>query len=242
MPGLILEGGTFRPIFSCGVMDALLDNGLMFDYVIGVSAGITDGVSYVSRQKGRNLKVIRAFRNDPRYLSLRNYLRGGSMFGLEFVYSEVPNRYFPFDWETYHAYPGKVLVGVTNARTGEAEYLDGMQLDDQCTMLRATCAIPFYFPPIQIGSELYYDGGLADSIPIRKAMADGSRKNLIDPARGLPEGYDARDAACGKGAAPQVPKACRNDAPPSENVQRYRMLLRAAGEEMPNGSGFAASG
>ena len=117
MPGLILEGGTFRPIFSCGVMDALLDNGLMFDYVIGVSAGITDGVSYISRQKGRNLKVIRAFRNDPRYLSLRNYLRGGSMFGLEFVYSEVPNRYFPFDWETYHAYPGKVLVGVTNART-----------------------------------------------------------------------------------------------------------------------------
>ncbi|MCI8881070.1 MAG: patatin family protein [Clostridiaceae bacterium] len=187
MPGLILEGGTFRPIFSCGVMDALLDNGLMFDYVIGVSAGITDGVSYISRQKGRNLKVIRAFRNDPRYLSLRNYLRGGSMFGLEFVYSEVPNRYFPFDWETYHAYPGKVLVGVTNARTGEAEYLDGMQLDDQCTMLRATCAIPFYFPPIQIGSELYYDGGLADSIPIRKAMADGSRKNLIVLTQ--PEGY-----------------------------------------------------
>lgn len=187
MPGLVLEGGTFRPIFSCGVMDALLDNNLMFDYVIGVSAGITDAVSYVSRQKRRNLNVIRAFRNDPRYLSLRNYLRGGSMFGLDFVYHQIPMRYFPFDWDTYHAFPGKVLVGVTNARTGRAEYLDGMDLDDHCTMLRATCAIPFYFPPIRIGDQLYYDGGLADSIPIRKALKDGSRKNLIVLTQ--PEGY-----------------------------------------------------
>ncbi len=187
MPGLILEGGTFRPIFSCGVMDALLDNDLMFDYVIGVSAGITDGVSYVSRQRGRNLEVIRAFRNDPRYLSLRNYLHGGSMFGLDFVYHQVPTRYFPFDWDAYRAFPGKVLVGVTNARTGRAEYLDGKQLDDHCTMLRATCAIPFYFPPIRIDGELYYDGGLADSIPIRKALQDGSRKNLIILTQ--PEGY-----------------------------------------------------
>lgn len=187
MPGLVLEGGTFRPIFSCGVMDALLDNNLMFDYIIGVSAGITDGVSYISRQKRRNLDVIRAFRNDPRYLSLRNYLHGGSMFGLDFVYREVPKRYFPFDWDTYRAFPGKVLVGVTNARTGRAEYLDGMTLDDRSTILRATCAIPFYFPPIRVNGELYYDGGLSDSIPIRKALKDGSRKNLIVLTQ--PEGY-----------------------------------------------------
>ena len=148
MPGLVLEGGTFRPIFSCGVMDALLEHDIMFDYVIGVSAGITDGVSYISRQKERNLRVIRAFRNDSRYISIRNYLRGGSLFGLNFVYEEVPQRYFPFDWHTYHAYKGRILIGVTNARTGQAEYLDGMQLDRKCTMLRATCAIPFYF---QIG-------------------------------------------------------------------------------------------
>ncbi|MGE4549581.1 MAG: patatin-like phospholipase family protein, partial [Intestinibacillus sp.] len=64
MPGLILEGGTFRPIFSCGVMDALLEENLMFDYVIGVSAGITNGVSYISRQFGRNLEVMRRYRND----------------------------------------------------------------------------------------------------------------------------------------------------------------------------------
>ncbi len=187
MPGLVLEGGTFRPVFSCGVMDALLDHDILFDYVIGVSAGITDGISYVSRQRGRNLKVIRAFRNDPRYLSLRNYLRGGSMFGLEFIYHEIPMRYFPFDWQTYHAYKGKILVGVTNIRTGMPEYLDGMQLDERCTMLRATCAIPFYFPPIRIGDERYYDGGLSDSVPIRKSLQDGNRKNLILLTQ--PKGY-----------------------------------------------------
>lgn len=187
MPGLILEGGTFRPVFSCGVMDALLDNDIMFDYVIGVSAGITDGVSYVSRQRERNMKVIRAFRNDKRYLSVRNYLRGGSIFGLDFAYYEVPMRYFPFDWDTYHAYQGRVLVGVTNAETGKAEYLDGQELDDHCMMLRATCAIPFYFPPIALNGKFYYDGGLADSIPIRKSLADGNRKNLIVLTQ--PEGY-----------------------------------------------------
>ena len=68
MPGLVLEGGTLRPVFSCGVMDALLDEGLMFDYVIGVSAGITYAFSYLSKQRGRNLEVFTRYRNDKRYL------------------------------------------------------------------------------------------------------------------------------------------------------------------------------
>ena len=72
-----------------------------------------------------------------------------------------------------------MLIGVTNARTGQAEYLDGMQLDRSSTMLRATCAIPIYFPSVVIGSETYYDGGLADPIPIVKSLHDGNRKNLI---------------------------------------------------------------
>ncbi|MCB6366091.1 patatin family protein [Intestinibacillus massiliensis] len=179
MPGLILEGGTFRPVFSCGVMDALLEHGLMFDYVIGVSAGITNGVSYVSRQKGRNIDILRRYRNDPRYMGYANYLKCGSMFGLDFIYDEIPNRLSPFDWEAYLAYPGRVRVGVTNALTGQPEYLDGRALDEKCTMLRATCAIPFFFPAITVGGTPYYDGGLSDPIPIRKAIADGSEKNLI---------------------------------------------------------------
>ncbi len=179
MPGLILEGGTFRPIFSSGIMDALLAHDLMFDYVIGVSAGITNGFSYLSRQSGRNLDVLCQYRTDKRYMSARNYLKEGSVFGVDFVFDTIPNELLPFDWDAFHAYQGKVLIGVTNARTGKCEYLDGRALDPKCTMLRATCAIPLYFHPVPIGSEIYYDGGISDSIPIRKALADGSRKNLI---------------------------------------------------------------
>ena len=145
MPSLILEGGTLRPIFSAGVMDALLDNNITFPYCIGVSAGITNGVSYISKQKGRNLEVVTKYRNDNRYLSYRNFLRC------------------------------------------KTEYLNGKDLDDKATMLRATCAIPLLFPVIKINGKEYYDGGLCDPIPIKKAIADGNTKHLIVLTQ--PKGY-----------------------------------------------------
>ena len=187
MPSLILEGGTLRPIFSAGVMDALLDNNITFPYCIGVSAGITNGVSYISKQKGRNLEVVTKYRNDNRYLSYRNFLRCKSIFGLDFVFDEIPNNLIPFDMDTYRKYPGKVLVGVTNAHTGKTEYLNGKDLDDKATMLRATCAIPLLFPFIKINGKEYYDGGLCDPIPIKKAIADGNTKHLIVLTQ--PKGY-----------------------------------------------------
>lgn len=187
MPSLILEGGTLRPIFSAGVMDALLDNNITFPYCIGVSAGITNGVSYISKQKGRNLEVVTKYRNDNRYLSYRNFLRCKSIFGLDFVFDEIPNNLIPFDMDTYRKYPGKVLVGVTNAHTGKTEYLNGKNLDDKATMLRATCAIPLLFPVIKINGNEYYDGGLCDPIPIKKAIADGNTKHLIVLTQ--PKGY-----------------------------------------------------
>ena len=187
MPSLILEGGTLRPIFSAGVMDALLDNNITFPYCIGVSAGITNGVSYISKQKGRNLEVVTKYRNDNRYLSYRNFLRCKSIFGLDFVFDEIPNKLIPFDMDTYKKYPGKVLVGVTNAKTGKTEYLDGKNLDDKATMLRATCALPIFFPVIKLNGNEYYDGGICDPIPIKKAIEDGNDKHLIILTQ--PKGY-----------------------------------------------------
>ncbi len=187
MAGMILEGGTFRPIFSCGAMDALLAHDIHFPYVIGVSAGISDGVSYVSRQKGRNLEILLRYRNDKRYVGLRNFLTCGSLFGMDFIYREIPETYVPFDFRTFYAAPETVLAGVTNARTGEAEYWDCKKTDQDFTLLRATCALPLLFPAIEMGGQPYYDGGLRDPIPIRKAMADGQEKNLILLTR--PAGY-----------------------------------------------------
>lgn len=179
MPSLVLEGGTFRPIFSCGIMDALLEEEVMFPYCIGVSAGISNGVSYVSKQLRRNYTIAMKYRNDKRYLSLSNYRKCKSMFGLDFVFGEIPDKLVPFDWETYRQYEGKFIVGLTNVETGLAEYKDGKAMDAKFTMLRATCALPLYFPMIELDGKKYYDGGIADPIPIRKAIKDGNQKHLI---------------------------------------------------------------
>ncbi len=190
MKGLVLEGGTMRPIFSSGVMDALLSEDIMLPYCIGVSAGIADGVSYVSKQKGRNLEIVRRYRNDKRYMSKRNFAKCRSLFGLDFIFDEIPNERIPFDWETFQNYEGTCLVGVTNASTGEAEYMDGKKMDPQCNMLRATCAMPLFFPAIRIDDNHYYDGGLSGPIPINKALEDGCDKLLVILTQ--PKGYVKR--------------------------------------------------
>lgn len=187
MPALILEGGTFRPIFSSGVMDALVDQGIEFPYVIGVSAGITDGFSYVSKQTKRNYDILMNHRHDKRYVGMRNYFSDRSLFGLKFAYETIPNELYPFDWDTFLHSPTEIKVGVTNANTGQAEYLDGKQLDKQCTILKATCAIPFVFPAIYLQGNPYYDGGVCDPIPVKKAIKDGHDKMLIVLTR--PKGY-----------------------------------------------------
>lgn len=187
MSSIVLEGGTFRPVFSSGVMDALLDNNIMFPYCIGVSAGITNGFSYISKQKERSYRIVKNYRHDKRYIGARNFLKCRSLFGLDFAFDEVPNKLDPFDFETFNNYKGKILVGVTNAETAKSEYMDGKKLDEKCTMIRATCAIPLFFPPININGTDYFDGGLCDPIPIRKAIEDGNEKHLIVLTR--PKGY-----------------------------------------------------
>ncbi|OAB43943.1 patatin-like phospholipase family protein [Paenibacillus antarcticus] len=187
MPSLILEGGTLRPIFSAGVMDALLDQEVMFPYCIGVSAGISNGFSYISKQNRRNLDILEKYRHDKRYIGVRNFLRSHSLFGLDFIFREIPNTLLPFNTETFNSYTGQLIVGVTNAHSGEPEYMNGLDIDDHWTMLRATCALPLFFPAIEMNGTKYYDGGLSDPIPIRKAIRDGNNKHLIVLTQ--PKGY-----------------------------------------------------
>ncbi|OAB32923.1 patatin-like phospholipase family protein [Paenibacillus glacialis] len=187
MPSLILEGGTLRPIFSAGVMDALLDHEVMFPYCIGVSAGISNGFSYISKQNRRNLDILEKYRHDKRYIGVHNFLRSRSLFGLDFIFREIPNTLLPFNTETFNTYPGQLIVGVTNAHSGTPEYMNGLDIDEHWTMLRATCALPLFFPAIEINGTKYYDGGLSDPIPIRKAITDGNNKHLIVLTQ--PKGY-----------------------------------------------------
>lgn len=176
---LVLEGGTFRTVFTMGILDAFLEEGVMFPHISGVSAGITYACSYVSQQKERNIRIIEKYRNDKRYVGLRNFKTDRSIFGIRFAYDDMPNELEPTDWATFRAYKGKFLVGVTNANTGKTEYMDGTRMDKSCRMLQATCAIPYLFPAIRIHNQPYYDGGLCTPITVHKAEEDGYRKHII---------------------------------------------------------------
>ena len=173
--GIVLEGGAVRTIYSTGVCDALLTRDLMTDYVIGVSAGIAYGVSYVSRQPRRNLDIMVGYINDKRYMGLGNLLRrdNRAYFGLDFVFSRIPNELIPFDYDAFAAYPGEVEAVVTNLDTGAPEYFPMPRRDDKFRLLQATCALPFLFPVFHIEGKPCMDGGAADAIPYERAFARG---------------------------------------------------------------------
>lgn len=179
--GIVLEGGAIRTIFSTGVCDALLTRGLMTDYVIGVSAGIAYGVSYVSKQSRRNLDIMVRYINDKRYMGWENLLRRGNhaYFGLDFVFETIPKQLVPFDYDTFAAYPGEVEAVVTNMDTGRPEYFPVERGDDRLKLLQATCALPFLFPVYTIQGRPYMDGGASDAIPFERAFAKGCDRLIL---------------------------------------------------------------
>lgn len=179
--GIVFEGGAFRTVFSCGVMDAFLDADIMPDYIIGVSAGAAYGASYAARQRGRDLKIIKEYSHDKRYMGIRNILnpKNKSFYGLDFAYNKIPNELVPFDNEAFSQYTGEFYVTVTNVITGKAEYMPLTADDKEYKLLRATCALPLLFPYIYINDIPYLDGGLSDSIPFEKAFKDGCDKVVV---------------------------------------------------------------
>ncbi len=175
--GLVLEGGASRTLFSCGVMDALLENKIYADYVIGVSAGIAYGVSYASGQIGRNLKVS-AFMSDKRYMGFKHLLnpKNRSYYNMPFVFEEIPNNLVFFDYDAFAAYPGRVVAVVTNLETGKPEYIDVPRNKNFFKLIEASCALPIMFQPIELDGKPYMDGGISDSIPYRRAISEGCDK------------------------------------------------------------------
>mgnify|MGYP000297295507 FL=1 len=179
--GLVLEGGALRAIFSSGVCDGLLEGNVMADYVVGVSAGIAYGVSYLSRQPRRNLEVVTRFANDRRYMGMNNLAdkENQSYFGLKFAYDTIPNELVPFDYDTFEAYPGQVEAVMTNLNTGGAEYVEVPRRDKESLVLQASCAMPLMFPIYEIDGKPCLDGGVADSIPWQRALDQGCDRVLV---------------------------------------------------------------
>ena len=112
----------------------------------------------------------------PKYLTDR---RNRSFFNLEFIYDQIPNYYLPYDYDALVAYPGEVIAVVTNLETGKPEYLPVPRKDRRSTLLRATCALPLLFPPIEYCGKLYMDGGITDAIPVAHAVQAGCDKNIV---------------------------------------------------------------
>ena len=153
----------------------------MADYVVGVSAGIAYGVSYLSGQPRRNLEVVTRYAPDRRYMGMNNLAdkRNRCYFGLKFAYDTIPNKLVPFDYDAFAAYPGQVEAVVTNLNTGKADYLPVLRRDRQATVIQASCAMPLLFPIYHLDGQPYLDGGVADAIPWKRALEAGCDRVVV---------------------------------------------------------------
>lgn len=177
--GLVLEGGGMRGLYTAGVLDLLLDKEIYIPYIIGVSAGACQAFSYISKQKGRNFKVNTQFINDKRYLSIGNFIRNGSIFGMEFMFDDIPNKLLPFDFDVFNSTGQIMVVGTTNCLTGNPEYFTNKQGHDMFKVCQASSSLPMLAKDVIINDTPHLDGGVSDPIPIRKSIADGNRKNIV---------------------------------------------------------------
>ena len=173
---LILEGGGFRGIFTAGALDVLQENGIYgFSSVWGVSAGAINAVSFKSRQIGRSMRIILAFRDDKRFMSLWSWATTGNMAGADFMYDEVQNRLDPCDNDTFNANPLRMYTVATDVVFGVAAYLPCKSFPEDVDCVRASASLPLVSNWVEIGGHRYLDGGTADSIPYAVAMGiDGA--------------------------------------------------------------------
>ena len=166
--GLVLEGGAMRGLFTAGVLDVFMENGIDFDGAAGISAGAVFGCNFKSRQIGRSIRYNKRFCGDKRYGSFSNWIKTGDVFDVDFCYDTIPNELDVFDTETFRENPIEFWVGATNVETGEAEYhlcTDGGENDIQ--WMRASASIPFVSRIVEVDGYKLLDGGTSDGIPYR---------------------------------------------------------------------------
>ncbi len=177
--GLVLEGGGMRCVYTVGVEDAFMKHHFLPDYLIGVSAGASNSVSYLSGQQGRGLRTNIDYIADKRYLSIGNYLKNGSLFGMDFIFKEIPENLDPFDYTAFQASPCEFRVGVTNIQTGCTEYFGKESMQNECTVLKASASLPVFSPPVLFQGKYYLDGGTSDPIPVEQALRDGCDRLIV---------------------------------------------------------------
>lgn len=189
--GLVLEGGGMRGVFTTGVLDAFMKHNQYFHYVVAVSAGACNGVSYMSHQIRRariaNINMLGQYD----YIGLKNLITQRSIFDRKLLYDEFPNKLVPFDWETYSKSGAEFEVVTTNCHTGRSEYLseykNPQRLND---IIMASSALPFVSSVVEVDGTPMLDGGIIDSIPIQRAVDTGHDFNIVISTRNM--GYRSK--------------------------------------------------
>ena len=178
---LVLQGGATRGVFTSGVLDYLMENELYLSHVIGVSAGACNAVGYVSRQLGRTRDcMIPLDRSTDYYYGIRDFVKEKSVMNMDLIFNKFPNELIPFDFDTYFQPDITCEIVTTNCITGKAEYMtEDHDRERLMKICRASCSMPLLTPIVNVDDTPYLDGGLADSIPIRRAQEIGNEKIVV---------------------------------------------------------------
>lgn len=177
--GLVLEGGGMRGTYTAGALECFLDEGVSFPYVIGVSAGACNATGFIAGQQKRNYNVLTKHILNPRYLSVTNLVKVGSLFDYDFIVDELPKGDEPFDYQAFFDSKVRFLTGTTNLVTGRPTYFEKDEYLKEFTCLKASCSIPFVSHIVRYRGMELLDGGVADPVPIEKSISDGNEKNVV---------------------------------------------------------------
>lgn len=184
MTGIIDVGGGMKCAYSAGLYDYFLDEGIKFDYYLGVSAGSMNLLSFIAEERGRNIKIYRNSAISADYLSFGNFLHNGAYMNYEKVREDFysPDGPYAFNYDKFYSSPEPFIISLTEGESGDTVYAGREKMTDVQSLLdivSASCCLPLASKPIKIGDKFYFDGGLGEPIPFRKAFDDGCDKLVI---------------------------------------------------------------
>lgn len=185
--GLVLEGGSLRGLYSAGVLDIMMDNDINIDCIVGTSAGALFGPNYFSNQRGRAIRYNKRFCKDRRNISMLSFILTGNVVNKNFAYYKITKELDIFDNETFMKSGKELYVTATNIESGKCEYFKINDVLEDMEKLRATSAIPIMTRPVKIDDKYYLDGGVSDSIPVKKCLELGCDKVIVVLTQ--PEGF-----------------------------------------------------
>ena len=215
MIGVIDVGGGMRAAYGAGVFDWCMDNGIKFDYCVGISAGSANVVSYLAGQRGRNYVFYTEYDMRDECMSFKNFVKTRNFVDLEYAYGKLSNEggEYPLDFKAASDNPAVFKIVATNALTGKPHYFDKSDMtQNDYGAIKASSCVPAVNQPYYVGGIPYYDGGMSDPIPVEKCFEAGCDKVVLILTR--PKDYErdpdaAKDKLAAKMIEGKYPEAAR---------------------------------